>query len=227
MANNKNNKTSRSKQKSATRENDETEEILTLPIILKADVQGSLDAIEHELEKIPQEDVQIKIVQKGVGIITENDVKMAAGKTDAVVLGFHTTIDASAQDLALRLNITTEIFDIIYNLSEWVLKEVQKRTPEKRIENINGKARVLQTFSITKQRQVLGGTVLDGLITVGDKIKIIRKEEEIGEGMVINLQQQKADAKKITMGNEFGAQVDAKIEIEKGDILESIAIKIV
>ncbi len=203
---------------------DSDEEKVVLPIILKADVQGSLDAIEHELEKIPQEDVQIKIVQRGVGAISENDVKMASGNTGTAILGFHTTVDASARDVALRLDIAVELFDIIYKLSEWVEKETKKRAPEKEIREVTGKIKVLKTFSKTKKQQVLGGTVTEGIIAVGDKVKIIRREDEVGDGIVVNLQQQKADAKKVTEGNEFGAQIDAQTEIERGDVLESVII---
>jgi translation initiation factor IF-2 len=194
---------------------------VVLPIIIKADVAGSLDAVLHEIEKIKHEKVAIKIVQKGVGAISENDVKTAGGASNTLVIGFNTDVDRAATDLAERTGITVNTFDIIYQLSEWLEKIVAEQAPRETSAQVTGRAKILKNFSRTKNKQVLGGRVEAGMLKVKSSIRIIRQETEIGHGTITNLQQQKAAAREAAEGSEFGAQIDSAIEIAPGDYIES------
>ena len=211
--------------KEAAEEEEETaEEVTVIPIIIKADVAGSLDAIEHELAKIKKERARIKIVRKSIGVISENDAKLASGDSDTIIIGFNVSVDARARGIITRFNITTETFDIIYKLSEWLESTIEKRIPEIEIEEVSGQAKILKIFSKTKDKQVVGGRVEQGEITSGSQIRIIRHDSEIGRGKIIGLQQQKAAVERVTEGGEFGAQIQSKIDIAAADSIECLVM---
>ncbi|MEX0931121.1 MAG: translation initiation factor IF-2 [Candidatus Paceibacterota bacterium] len=201
----------------------ETQEegVVTFPLILKADVQGSIEAIEHEIQKISTDKVKIKIIQSGVGSIGEADVKLAGSKGGTTIVGFHVGIDSIAQQLADRDAVSIQTFDIIYRLREWLEGEVLKRKPIEHIEEITGKMKVLMCFSKVRDKQVIGGKMLDGILKKGEKIKVIRRENEIGSGVILGLQQQKIEVSSIQEG-ELGLQVESRVEITNGDILVAI-----
>jgi len=200
------------------------DDALIVPIVLKSDVAGTLEAVEKELSKIERERVVIKIIAKGVGTIGENDAKLASGSDSAIILGFHTKVERGAQDIAERFGITIKTFDIIYKLSEWLNEELDKRTPKIMGEEVVGTAKILKTFSATKHKQVIGGKVLTGSLEVGAQVKIMRRDVEIGRGKIEGLQAQKLATKKVDEGNECGMMIDAKIEIAGGDILEAFVM---
>jgi len=200
------------------------DDALVVPIVLKSDVAGTLEAIEKELSKIERERVIIKIIAKGVGTIGENDAKLASGSDSAIIIGFHTKVERGAQDIAERFGITIKTFDIIYKLSEWLNEELDRRTPKIMGEDVVGTAKVLKTFSVAKHKQVIGGKVTVGFLEVGAQVKIMRREIEIGRGKIDGLQQQKLASKKVDEGNECGMMVEAKIEIAAGDVLEAFVM---
>lgn len=214
----------REQKKSANIKSDDESDKSTVPIIIKADVLGTVDAIEHEIAKIDTEYVDIKIIQKGAGNVSENDVKAAGGKEHTIIVGFNVSVDPRARDLAERLGIEIQTFKIIYELAEWLGIAVKKRTPKVNVEEITGRVKILKTFSKSKDKQVLGGRVEEGSIKLNAKVKILRKDEEIGFGTVLNLQTQKSQTKSVEEGSEFGSQIQSKIEIAPGDILESFIV---
>ncbi|HAT68300.1 MAG TPA: translation initiation factor IF-2 [Candidatus Yonathbacteria bacterium] len=197
---------------------------LIIPVIIKTDVAGTLEAIEKELGKIERERIAIKVIAKGVGAIGENDAKLASGSENAIILGFHTKVERSAVDIAERFGVTIKTFDIIYELTDWVTKELDSRTPKVLGEEIVGTLKVLKTFSAMKHKQVIGGKVTTGTLELGAQVKIMRRDAEIGRGKVIELQAQKLATKKVEEGNECGLMVEAKIEIAPGDILEAFVM---
>lgn len=201
-----------------------SDDALVVPIVLKSDVAGTLEAIEKELSKIERERIIIKIIAKGVGTIGENDAKLASGSDSAIIIGFHTKVERGAQDIAERFGITIKTFDIIYKLSEWLNEELDHRTPKIMGEDVVGTAKVLKTFSVAKHKQVIGGKVTTGFLEVGAQVKIMRREVEIGRGKIDGLQQQKLASKKVDEGNECGMMVEAKIEIAGGDVLEAFVM---
>ena len=195
-----------------------------IPIIIKADTKGGVEAIEGELGKIKEERVQIKIIQAKTGNITENDVKTAGSSKDSIIIGFHVKKDKGVDALAKRLGVKIEIFDIIYKLTEWLEKVLKENKPMIKTEEIRGKVRVLKIFSKDRDKQVLGGEVFEGVLGKGDKLKILRRGEEIGTGVVTELQSGKAPVNSVNEGNQFGAKITSSTEIAERDNLESFAI---
>lgn len=213
-------------QKHQTTEGGDEEEIktVTIPLIIKTDVVGTLEAIEKEISNLNTEKVLIKIVQKGVGTISENDVKTVAGSQEPIIIGFHVNIDGSVPQLAERYGALVKTFDIIYKITEWLQEEVARRTPKVETEEMTGQAEILKVFSKNKNKQVVGGRVSKGILKIKSIVKIIRREHEIGRGKIIELQRQKLAADEVIEGNEFGTMIDSKIEIARGDVIESFVL---
>ncbi|MHB1330386.1 MAG: translation initiation factor IF-2 [Minisyncoccota bacterium] len=203
----------------------DTEETgVTLPIIIKADAAGSLEAILYELGKIEHERIKIKIVNADVGTISEGDMKAAMTTPGIFVFGFNTKIDPQAGAIAERTGIIIELYDVIYKLTERVMGLMQDKAPRFETEEVMGRAKVLKIFSKTKDKQVLGARVLDGMLEVGSNLRIIRNEEEIGRGKIKGLQQAKAEADSVSEGSEFGAMIESKAEIAPGDHIERVIL---
>lgn len=190
-----------------------------IPLVLKADTAGSLEAIERELTKIVTPDVTFKIVQKGIGAISENDLSPALSDSESLVIGFNVKIDSTAEDMRREKNIPIEIFTIIYKLTEHLATILEVRRPRKEIEEIVGTIKILKTFSRTKERQVVGGRILTGQCGDKSKVKILRREEEISHGKIVGLQVAKIATKEALEGTECGILVEAKIDIAPGDTL--------
>ena len=209
---------------SASLEPENEDGLIELPIVLVADVLGTLDAIEHELEKLKNDSVKIKVIKKGVGCISEDDIKIASGKEGVLVIGFNTKIDGPAESLANRLGIEIKTFDIIYKITEWLEEVIKARTPRVEVEEKTGEAKILKIFSKTKDKQILGGKILDGEIALHGNVNILRRGESIGKGEIVNLQQNKANVREVSEG-EFGAQIQSKIEIAEGDTILGFVVK--
>lgn len=190
-----------------------------VPIIIKTDVYGTSEAIEKELKNIEIEGLRIKIISKGIGPISENDIHLAQTDKEAIVLGFNVDIDSRAKIANENINATIKTFNIIYELTEWIKEELEKRRPLKEVKEVVGRARVLKVFSQQKDKQVLGCKVEAGVITDGSKVNIIRREFNLSSGKIIELQQAKQKVKEVQEG-EYGMMVECKTEIAPGDILE-------
>lgn len=191
-----------------------------VPVVLKADVSGSLEAIEKELLKLETNEAKIKFIIKGVGNISENDIKTASGSLRPLIVGFNVKIDNTAKDTAEKLGLEPKIFKIIYDIGPIIIKEIEERTPKIEVEETLGKARILKIFSKTKDRQIVGGTVLEGVLILGRKCKILRQNNEIGRGTIVDLQQQKQKTSEVAKGYQFGALIESKITIAGDDIIE-------
>jgi translation initiation factor IF-2 len=195
-----------------------------IPIVIKADVSGTLEAIEKEIAKIKDDHTEFKIIQKGAGAISESDIKSVATSTDALVIGFNVKADGSAIDLAEKRGITIAYFDIIYKMTEWLTIEMEKRRLRVETAETTGKAKIIKTFSRTKERQIMGGKVVEGQITLNSTIKILRRDFEIGSGKIVNLEKNKVKTSTVEEGSEFGMMIESKTEIVGGDIIESFTI---
>ena len=197
----------------------ETEgEKIIIPLIIKADFMGSAEALEQEIKKLEKEEILINILRRDTGKITEDDVKFASSAKNPAVLGFNVDIDSTARIVAERFNIAIFISDIIYKISEWLENEIKKREEEiGRKEEIIGAAKIIKIFSKTKNKQLAGGRVTSGKIISGERFKIKRRGNEIGEGKIIKLQHNKIPFKEIKEGDEFGAMIESKIELAKDD----------
>jgi translation initiation factor IF-2 len=191
-----------------------------VPIIIKADVYGTVEAVEREIQKMNVEGLHIKIISKGIGSIGETDIKQAQSDKNAIILGFNVELDKSARDIQDKIGATIQTFDIIYKLTEWLEVELEKRRPRVETREVIGTAKVLKTFSKTKERQVLGCRVESGSITDGAKVSVIRREFPLTTGTVVELQQAKQKVREVTEG-ECGILVECKNDIAPGDMLEA------
>ena len=195
-----------------------------VPIIIKADAAGTLDAITHEIKKLETDKIRARIIHRGVGDINENDIKSAMGKADNIIVGFNVKIDPQAQVLREREGIEINLFSIIYELSDYLKEIFETRTPKFDVEESKGKLKVLKFFSKTKDKQVIGGKVVEGSIHVKEIVKIMRRDVEIGRGTLVELQHSKLKVGELEEGKEGGILVDSKIDIAPGDILECFII---
>lgn len=198
-------------------ENDTT---VIIPVIIKADVIGSLDGIKHELAKIKNDKVKIKIVSESIGDINENDIKATQGDPNIIIVGFNSKPDAKTQALIERSTVNIKTFNIIYNLISFIKETVLSKVPKEYIDEASGTAKILAIFSKNKDKQILGGKVQEGSIKVGSEVKILRRDAEIGRGKIKELQQSKTRTDEVNMGFEFGCMIESKVEIALGDKIQ-------
>jgi len=194
------------------------ENIKKLNVILKADVQGSLEALKQILEEIRSEEVTINYISDGVGNITESDVRLAAN-SDAVIFGFNVTITTVANRMAENSNVDIKIYKIIYELIEEIKKRLIAMLPKQFEREEHGKMKVLAIFRTEKGSMIVGGKVTNGKLVGNSLIEIVRGDSIIGNGKLKNLQQNKVDVNEVSFNNECGITFmgDAKIKID--DIL--------
>ena len=207
----------------ASKEDNSPNSTNKIPVIVKADTGSSLEAVISEIRKLQTERTKANIISSGIGTISENDIQLANGNEKAIVIGFNVKVDSPAKNLAERNEIEIKNFDIIYKMNEWLEEVLVERTPKiKTVESI-GLVKVLKIFSKVKDKQIIGSKVEKGKFAIGAQVKIIRREEVIGEGKVRELQQQKVATQEVDHG-EFGTMIVAPIEIAPGDSLESFII---
>jgi translation initiation factor IF-2 len=220
--------TAKSEENAAPEATEEESVHVVLPIIIKTDVAGTGEAVVHELNKIPQSDrLEVRIVSRAVGAISENDVKLVGGgKNPGIVLGFNVKVEKEAQEVAGRLGVMVATFDIIYKLAEFLAAELKKRRPRMETEVLSGAAKVLKFFSGQSGRVVLGGRVEEGALKLHQEVRIIRRDMEIGRGSITSLQSGKKDVKEVEAGGEFGAMLKTQALPAAGDRLEAMTLEL-
>ncbi len=189
-----------------------------LPLIVKADVQGSLEAIESILKSIPQEKVGIEIIWSGAGIIGENDVELAKN-TKAAILAFKVKTSKTAKELALRDKVQIINFEVIYDMVQKVKELMAKRLPSEVVKEQIGKVKILETFGRKKGRQIIGGRVSEGKVERGSLLEIWRGKEKIGQGKATDLQRNRKPIKEGSKGDEVGILYDGSGDVQKDDIV--------
>ena len=195
-----------------------------LNLILKVDVLGSLEAIEEVLKDLEQEKVVLRILKGEAGDINETDVKLAAG-TKAKIVGFRVKTNPIAQKLALREKITIMNFEIIYELAQAVRQLLEKKIGPEAIRVDSGKVKILALFLTKKNRQVIGGKVIEGEIKRGVSVEIYRQKELLGKGKVVGLQKNKKEVDVVEKGSECGILYEGNVQIEEGDILQAYYVQ--
>ncbi len=191
----------------------------TLNLLIKADVLGSLEAIIGSLEKLKHEEVGVKIVGKGLGNITEDDVhKAEAG--EALVVGFNVNATGIAEELMNDKNIQFKHYDIIYDLINWVKEELEKMLDVEKIVTEIGRVKVLAIFRTDKNAMTIGGRVEDGKVIPGLLARIKRDGLLIGTGKISQCQVGQAVMKEVIQGTECGMRFEGREKIEEGDVLE-------
>ena len=198
---------------------------VVIPVVIKADSLGTLDAVTRELKKKETDDVKIKIIASGVGTISEGDIMLASSDPKTIVLGFSVKLEGKARDQAERFKLEPQLFDIIYKLSEWFDTLIQERLPFEEKETVLGSLKIIRCFSAQKEKQVVGGKVEKGMMKNGAIVNISRRGFLIGKGRIIELQSQKIKTDTVNEGTECGLTVESKTEIIPNDIIEAYIVE--
>ncbi|MBI4049758.1 MAG: translation initiation factor IF-2 [Candidatus Doudnabacteria bacterium] len=189
-----------------------------LNLILKVDVQGSLEAINEALSKLKNTEVKLNIIEEGAGEITENDILRAAA-AQASIIGFHTRISPQASKLSAAKQVPVRNYEVIYELVEDLTRQlVDMLTPEVLRTDL-GKAKVLAIFRTEKDKMIVGGTVVEGKLKDNANLDIKRGDEIVGKAIVLELQQNKLKTKEVLNGFEFGLSLKTPYKIQAGDLL--------
>jgi translation initiation factor IF-2 len=196
-----------------------------VPLLIKVDVLGTIDAIKHELEAYTSDRMMVRLVGASVGDISVADVQNISATKDAIIVGFNVKVDRNAQELADRLGVEIDTFSIIYELGTWLTEALAKRTPKQESELVTGRAKILKEFSTQKNVRVLGGRIEEGSLKLKQYVRIMRRDIEIGKGTIVNLQQAKMNTNEVREG-EFGMQINTKAEPTAGDYVEGIEVVI-
>jgi len=189
-----------------------------LNLILKTDVLGSIEPIENVLKGLPQEKVILRILKAEVGDINESDFKLAQS-AKAKILGFRVKITPVAKSLAEREKIKILTFEIIYDFVQTIRGLMEKILEPEIVRTDLAKLKTLLIFWTEGSRQIVGAKVLEGEVKKGTKIEVIRGEEKVGQGKLINLQINKKDVEKAIRGQECGILYEGDAKIQEGDIL--------
>ncbi len=199
-------------------------EMKTLNIIVKADVQGSAEAVKASLEKITNDEVRVKVIHSAVGAISESDVMLAA-TSGAIIVGFNVRPDNAARDSAARANVDMRMYRVIYDCINEIEAAMKGMLAPKFEEVIIGHAEVRETYKVSKVGTVTGCYVLDGKIQRGCSVRVLRDNIVIHEGELASLRRFKDDVKEVASGYECGMQVEKFNEIKVGDVIECFVMQ--
>jgi translation initiation factor IF-2 len=194
-------------------------EVCELPIVLKTDVQGSLEAIQHSLGGIRSEKVTLKIILAGVGNITGNDVLLATA-SKAIIIGFHVGVEDGVASMAKREGVEIRLYNIIYELLDEVRDAMTGLLEPLVKENVIGHAEIRQVFDLTKRGNVAGCMIVDGRATSRSRLRLKRGGEVLFVGQVGSLKRFQNDASEVREGQECGIRLDGYTDIREGDIIE-------
>ncbi len=199
--------------------NTENEDTKNLSLIIKSDVYGSAEAVEEALEKINTDKIKVKIISKGLGNIMDGDIKKAEA-ADAEIIGFNVKVPPHIEQLQRERGAKIHIFSIIYELIDYVKKEMQQITPQEYERKDLGKLKVLAVFKTNKNNQIIGGRILEGVAKRDAEIEVIRDKEIVVNGKLTQLQAGKEDVTTVEENQECGIQYDGKPVIQEGDTLQ-------
>ena len=200
------------------------QDIKELRLIIKSDVQGSSEAIEHSLKGIKSDKVELKILANEVGNITVNDV-MLASASDAIILGFHAGKENGANAAAKREGVEIRLYSIIYELIENVENAMRGLLEPELQEQIIGAAEILEVFEFSKKSKIAGCMIQEGRVTAKANIRIKRNNDLIYEGVIGSLKRFQNDAAEVRQGQECGIRPDHFVGFEVGDVIEAYLIE--
>ena len=191
-----------------------------LPIIVKADVQGSVEAVKQSLIKLSNEEVVVKVIHGGVGTINESDVSLAAA-SNAIIIGFNVRVDSMAKSTADREHVDVRLYRVIYQAIEDVEAAMKGMLDPVFEEKVIGHAEVRQLFKASGVGTIAGSYVLDGSFQRGCKVRITREGEQIYEGELASLKRFKDDVKEVKAGYECGLVFEGFNDIQELDQVEA------
>ncbi|MBV9715669.1 MAG: translation initiation factor IF-2, partial [Solirubrobacterales bacterium] len=195
-----------------------------LNLVLKADVAGSLEAIEDEIAKLPQEEVSVNVIRRAVGAVTESDVMLAAA-SDAVILAFNVRPVGDARAVAEREGVEIRHYSVIYRAIEELRDAMQGMLAPEEVEDTLGSAEVRQIFRASRVGTIAGSHVLDGRITRGAKVRLVRDGTVIYDGEIASLRRFNEDAREVAAGYDCGIVLRNFADIKEGDVLETYATR--
>ena len=198
--------------------------VLEYPVVVKADVQGSTEAIVNALNKISNDEIKVKVLHAGVGAITESDVNLAFS-TGAPVIGFNVRPNAKAREMVDRHKVRMKYFDVIYQLTDDVAKEMAGIWGPERIETVVGRAEIKEIFPAGKKDKAAGLLVTDGFIKKGIHARITRDDVIITKTTVASLRRFKDDVPEVRAGLECGVVLQDTNDIKPGDVLETFEVE--
>ena len=199
-------------------------EMKTLNVIVKADVQGSAEAVKASLEKISNEEVRVKVIHSAVGAINESDVMLAA-TSGAIIVGFNVRPDNAARDSAARSKIDMRMYRVIYDCINEIEAAMKGMLAPKFKEAVIGHAEVRETYKVSKVGTVCGCYCTDGKIQRGCEVRVLRDNIVIHEGELASLRRFKDDVKEVASGYECGMQVEKFNDIKVGDVIECFVME--
>jgi translation initiation factor IF-2 len=199
-------------------------EVKELRLIIKADVQGSLEPIISSLQELSTDEIGVNILHTGAGNIGENDIMLAAA-SKAIVIGFNVQADAATRRLADNEGVSIRLYNIIYRLTEDIEKALKGLLEPIEKEVVIGRAQVLAVFPVSKLGYVAGCRVLDGEIHRNAQIKVLRDEESLFKGDIASLKRHQEDVREVRQGFECGIGLKGYDEYQEGDILECFTIE--
>ncbi len=201
-------------------------EMKELPIILKTDVYGSAEAIKDSLTKLATEKVKVKVIHASTGGVTESDIMLATASS-AIVIGFNVRPETKALQLAESEKIEVKSYSIIYELLDDVKKAMGGLLDKKAVEKYLGRSEVRETFNVPKLGTIAGCAVVDGKITRGCQVRLLRDSRVIYTGKLASLRRFKDDAKEVAQGYECGMGIENFNDIKQGDVIEAFMIEMI
>jgi translation initiation factor IF-2 len=191
-----------------------------LNVVIKSDVQGSLEAIKGSLSKLGEENMKVRLIHEGIGNISETDVHLA-GASGAVIIGFNVKADGAAQRTAQREHVDIRYYEVIYKLIEDIQAALVGMLEPTYREVIDGHAEVVQTFKAGKNTVIAGCRITDGRIARSSQARIVRKDEKVFDGKVASLRRGKDDVREVLTGYECGIVLEDFNDFEVGDVIEA------
>jgi len=202
-------------------ESGETQE---LPIVLKADTNGTVEAISASLDKMATDEVKVRILHSGVGGINESDVTLAQA-SNALIIGFNVRANAQARDLAKRENADIRYYSIIYNLTDDMRDMLTGMLAPEERESFLGNAEILEVFNVSKMGKVAGCRVTEGLVRRGSSVRLLRDDVVIHEGKLATLRRFKDDVRDVRDGMECGMSFENYQDLKQGDVIECFDVE--
>lgn len=190
-----------------------------LPLIIKADAQGSVEAVRQAVSQLGNEEVSLLVIHAGVGGVTENDIQLAHA-SNAVVVGFNVGFESRARETAETFSVDVKFFRIIYELVDAVDSALKGMLAPKYREKTLGRVEVRETFRVPKLGTVAGSYVLDGVVERGAQVRLLRDNKVVFEGKMASLRRFKDDVREVQSGYECGIGIDGYSDIKNGDIIE-------
>jgi translation initiation factor IF-2 len=195
-----------------------------LPLVIKGDVQGSVEAISGALEKLGTEEVAARIIHSGVGGITESDITLA-NTTGSVVIGFNVRAHKEGREAAERAGVEIRYYNIIYDLVDDIKAAMSGLLAPTLRETMLGNARIQEVFNITKVGKVAGCIITDGKVERGAKVRLIRDNVVIHEGSLKTLKRFKDEVKEVPTGQECGMAFEKYEDMRAGDVIECFRVE--